>query len=293
MQCGGQQPRRSVVTSIPIPPLDVPGLLRKHSLRPQKGLGQNFLVETTYLERIVSVAEIGADDEVLEIGPGLGSLTRYLCRAAGRVVAVELDARIIPALAEVLKAFSNVEIVQGDILDVEVGKYFPRPGYLVVANIPYYITSALLRKLLEAPNPPNRLVLTVQKEVAQRICAQAGDLSLLALSVQLYGEPRIAASIPAGAFYPAPKVDSAVVRVDLFDRPRLPKTEQDLFFRLAKAGFGQKRKTLANTLSAGMGWKKAEAEAILLAAQIEPRRRAETVGLEEWFKLVGVVKSEK
>jgi 16S rRNA (adenine1518-N6/adenine1519-N6)-dimethyltransferase len=166
-----------------------------------------------------------------------------------------------------------------------------KPGYLVVANIPYYITSALIRHLLEARLPPRRLVLTIQREVAERICAAPGDLSLLALSVQAYGDPRSVARIPAGAFYPMPKVDSAIVRVDLFISPRVPPHQVELFFRLAKAGFSQKRKTLRNALSGGMRWTPEQAQRSLQAAGIVPNRRAETLSLEEWLRLVEQVEA--
>jgi len=162
------------------------------------------------------------------------------------------------------------------------GEAGPPPRYRVVANIPYYITSALIRHLLEAPQPPELLVLTVQREVAERICAAPGELSLLALSVQVYGQPKIAARIPAGAFYPPPKVDSAVIRLDLYDQPRIPAPLLPTFFRLAKAGFSQKRKTLRNALAGGLGWKPVQAEALLHQAGIDPGRRAETLSLEEW-----------
>jgi len=158
-------------------------------------------------------------------------------------------------------------------------------GYLVVANIPYYITSNVIRHLLEAECKPRLLVLTIQREVAERICSPQGDLSLLALSVQLYGTPRIAARIPAGAFYPAPKVDSSVLRIDLFPEPFIPEEEIGKFFRLAKAGFSQKRKTLRNSLSAGLAWKPERAVNLLLDNGIDPQRRAETLSLEEWRRL--------
>ena len=154
-----------------------------------------------------------------------------------------------------------------------------------MANIPYYITSAVIRHLLEAEIKPQRMVLTVQREVATRICAAPPKLSLLALSVQVYGQPRIATKIPAGAFYPAPKVDSAVVSIELYPEPLIPAPLLDDFFRLAKAGFGQKRKTLRNAIAAGMGWEKPRAEAALEGAGINPQRRAETLSLEEWEAL--------
>ncbi len=266
-------------------PLDIPSLLRQFGLRPDKRLGQNFLTDPAALNRVVENAGIEPSDEVLEIGPGLGSLTRLVAEKARRVVAVELDSDLLPPLRSVLSDFSNVEIVAGDILDLDPSRLMSGTGYLVVANIPYYITSALIRHLLEARFPPRRLVLTVQKEVARRICARPGDLSLLALSVQVYGDPQIVASIPAGAFYPSPKVDSAVVRVDLYPEPVIPRDRLSAFFRLAKAGFSQKRKMLRNALSAGLAWPTSKPEQLLLSAGIDPKRRAETLSLPEWRAL--------
>ena len=269
------------------PPLpDVPELLRRYGLRPDKRLGQNFLIDQEALQRVVETACIQPDDQVLEIGPGLGSLTVLLARQARSVVAVELDANLIPALRSVVSAFSNVHIVQGDILALSPADLVAQAGYLVVANIPYYITSALIRHLLEASLPPRRLVLTVQREVAQRICAEPGDMSMLALSVQVYGQPRIAAHIPAVAFYPAPKVDSAVVCVDILPSPLVVEAELPLFFRLAKAGFSQKRKTLRNALSGGMHWSTEQTQTLLNAAGIDPQRRAETLSIAEWRKII-------
>jgi len=280
-----------------LPPLDVSGLLKRYGLRPDKRLGQNFLVDESALQRVVQAAEVTEEDAVLEVGPGLGNLTRHLADLARLVIAVEIDARFIPALKEVLLPFKNIRIVQGDILSLNPTELImeradAKSGYLVVANIPYYITSALFRHLLEANKKPDRMVLTVQREVAERICAAPGDMSLLALSVQVYGQPKVAATIPAGAFYPPPKVDSAVVRVELYPEPQIPASELPAFFRLVKAGFSQKRKTLRNALSGGMHWETSLTAQILQAASIDPMRRAETLNLEEWRNLVAVYQSE-
>jgi 16S rRNA (adenine1518-N6/adenine1519-N6)-dimethyltransferase len=272
------------------PALNVPELLRTYGLRPDKRLGQNFLIDPIALNEVIQAADIDAEASVLEIGPGLGGLTRLLARRARRVVAVELDANLLPPLYQVLAPFSNVEIVQGDILTHDPARLMGAAGYRVVANIPYYITSALIRHLLEARLKPQRLVLTVQREVAERMCAMPGDLSLLALSVQVYGTPTIVARIPAEAFYPAPKVDSAVVRVEMSDHPAIPPADLESFFRLAKAGFSQKRKTLRNALAGGLRLEKAEASALLEAAGVDPMRRAETLSLEEWGKLVAAAR---
>lgn len=272
--------------------LIVPELLRRYGLRPEKSLGQNFLTDEQALRQIIQIAELSPEDYVLEIGPGLGSLTRWLAETARQVIAIELDESLFPPLQEVLRPYPNIRLIQGDILSFAPDQLLPpeaeSTGYLVVANIPYYLTSALIRHLIEARRKPRRLVLTVQKEVAERICAAPGSLSLLALSVQVYGEPVLAARIPAGAFYPPPKVDSAVVRVDLFPQPRLPVEQLPQFFQLAKAGFSQKRKTLRNSLAAGMHWTPQQAEAILLQAGIDPGRRAETLSLTEWERLTEV-----
>jgi 16S rRNA (adenine1518-N6/adenine1519-N6)-dimethyltransferase len=276
------------------PPLDIPGILRRHNLRPNKRLGQNFLVDPTALQSVVEAANLQACDNVLEIGPGLGSLTRLLAARVRRVVAVELDPSLILPLKQVIEPYSNVQIIQGDILAFDPTRLMSEPGhdrpspYLVVANIPYYITSALIRRLLETGMPPNRLVLTVQREVAERICAAPGEMSLLALSVQIYGKPYLTARIPCSAFYPLPKVDSSVVRVDIFTHPSTPSALVPLLFRLAKAGFSQKRKTLRNALSGGMRWTSQQTTEILGLAEIDPQRRAETLSIQEWVRLAEI-----
>lgn len=279
--------------ALDLTPLDIPALLRRHNLTPKKGLGQNFLVDSSALSKLVAAAELPANASVLEIGPGLGSLTRYLARAAGRVVAVELDQNLIPILQTALAGQDNVTIIHADILKINPEDLDLPPGYLVVANIPYYITSAILRHLLAAPVRPSRIVLTVQREVAERICAAAGDHSLLSLSVQVYGEPRPVLRIPAGAFFPPPQVDSTTLRIDIYDHPRIPAVQLDPFFRLAKAGFSQKRKTLRNALSAGLAWSGVKTAGLLTSAGIDPMRRAETLDLDEWARLTRGFLEEK
>jgi 16S rRNA (adenine1518-N6/adenine1519-N6)-dimethyltransferase len=271
------------MTGLSLPPLNVAALLRQHGLRPRKDLGQNFLQDESALQKIVAVADLEPADAVLEIGPGLGSLTRHLALAARTVTAVELDQNLFPALNAVLAPYSNVRLVHGDILELDPAELMDASDYVVVANIPYYITSAVIRHLLESASRPRRIVLTVQSEVAERICAGPGDMSLLALSVQVYGKPSIEKTIPAEAFYPAPKVDSAVVKIEIYPEPVIPSARLEAFFRLAKSGFGQKRKTLRNSLGALVG--RDQAESILTAAGIDPMRRAETLSLEEWGKV--------
>jgi 16S rRNA (adenine1518-N6/adenine1519-N6)-dimethyltransferase len=272
-----------------ISPLNARELLRRYGLRPDKRLGQNFLVEASALAKIISATGITFGETVLEIGPGLGAMTCELARRAGLVITVELDGRLMPPLEDMLAPYPNVRLIEGDILGLEVDQLIDSPTYLVVANIPYYITSALIRHLLEARHQPDRMVLTVQREVSQRICSDQGKMNLLALSVQVYGKPEVKARLPAGAFYPAPKVDSAVVRVDLYSTPVIPVPYLDTFFRLAKAGFSQKRKTLRNALAGGMHWSKSQASEILQSAEIDPKRRAETLSLVEWERLARAV----
>jgi 16S rRNA (adenine1518-N6/adenine1519-N6)-dimethyltransferase len=271
-------------------PLDVPRLLRDFNLRPKRRLGQNFLVDESALARVAAAAEIAPEDTVLEIGPGLGSLTRHLAGLAARVVAVEVDTDLLPALSAVLAPHSNVTIIAGDILNLDLRAALGRPASLkVAANIPYYITSAVIRRLLEAEVRPASVVLTVQREVAERICASPGEMSLLAVSVQYYSRPRVAGRIPAGAFYPRPQVDSSILRLEVLTEPAVAGVETEQFFRVAKAGFGQKRKQLHNALKAGLGLNDAETRQALVSAGVEGSRRAETLSLAEWGALARVL----
>ena len=266
--------------------LDIFPLLQKYQVQPKKSLGQNFLVDPNGLNKVLQAAKVSPEDTVLEIGAGLGSLTYFLAQQSRQVVAVELDHRLIAPLREVLAGFTNVTICEGDMLKLSPDVLIDAERYVVVANIPYYITSALIRHLLEANHKPTRMVLTVQQEVAERILARDGKMSLLALSVQVYGKPELKARIPAGCFYPPPEVDSAVLSIELYQEPLVPSGSLDLFFKLAHAGFAQKRKTLRNTLATGMNESPAWAEKLLTAAGIDPQRRAETLSMQEWKQLV-------
>jgi 16S rRNA (adenine1518-N6/adenine1519-N6)-dimethyltransferase len=269
----------------------IAALLRAHGLRPRKGLGQNFLTDPVAQARIVEAATLSTADAVVEVGAGLGTLTRLLAAEAGHVVAVELDTSLAQILRQEVADLPNVQVVQGDVLRVaDFG--FPHLGYKVVGNLPYYITSAVLRHFLAKKPRPALLVVTVQREVAERIVAQPGGMSILAVSVQLYGQPQIVARIPAGAFYPAPQVDSAVVRVAVADGPVVPLGEgvsEEEFFRAVRAGFGQKRKTLRNSLKAGLALPAGEVEAALNRAGVDAQRRAETLSLEEWAAVTRAV----
>ncbi|MBI3959328.1 MAG: ribosomal RNA small subunit methyltransferase A [Chloroflexi bacterium] len=269
---------------------------------PKKSLGQNFLVDESHLARIAAAAELSPMDTVLEIGPGLGVLTRHLAAQAGRVVAVELDDRLIPVLQELFADQPRVSFVHADILQVDPATLLAdngrqttddqspvanrqSPPYKVVANLPYYITSAVLRHLLESPQPPTLAVVMVQREVAQRIVAQPGEMSLLAIGVQFYAEAKIVQKVPAGAFHPRPKVDSAVLRLDVRPQSAVAGVDPAWYFAVVRAGFGQKRKQLRNSVAAGLGLSKEATEAGLAAAGIDASRRAETLSLTEWGAL--------
>ncbi len=270
--------------------LNAQALLREYGLQPKKSLGQNFLVDPNGLDKVMLAAGVGPKDTVLEIGAGLGSLTVLLAQAARQVVALEIDRGLLPPLTKVTSAYKNVRIVEGDVLKLPLEELVPGEGYLVVANIPYYISSAIIRRLLETETRPERMVLTVQQEVAERICAKDGKLSLLALSVQVFGAPKIEARIPSGCFFPAPDVDSAVLSIALYPQPLIALDALDDFFRLAHAGFSQKRKTLRNALSAGLGLPASETEKLLATAEIDPQRRAETLSITEWGQLTAAWK---
>ena len=263
-------------------------ILERFGLSPKKSLGQNFLFDDYVLARIAAAADLTPDDTVLEIGPGLGALTRHLAHNARRVVAVEIDDRFMPILKEQLTDYPNVELILADILDVQPADYF-QSSYKVVANVPYYITGAILRHLLAGTHKPTLMVLTVQQEVAERLTAEPGDLSLLAVSVQFYGRVEIVEKIKAGAFWPRPDVDSAVVRINLYDQRVVAPEEDKAFFRLVKAGFSQKRKQLQKNLRSLVG-DKTNTRQVLVEAGIDGTRRAETLTLEEWAAVYRALK---
>lgn len=273
--------------------LDLSFLLKKYAIRPKKSLGQNFLSDPNGLQKVVDAARLSADDEVLEIGAGLGSLTVLLAQLARQVTAIEIDRTLLPALGEAISPYPNIELIKGDILEIPPETLSLADGYVVVANIPYYITSAIIRHLLASTHKPGRLVMTIQKEVAERILARDGKHSLLSLSVQVYGKPEITAVIPAGCFYPAPDVDSAVIRINLFPEPAIPLQSIGDFFILAHAGFAQKRKTLRNSLSAGLKLTTDETDSLLSAASVNPQRRAETLAIKEWNQLTKIFQELK
>jgi 16S rRNA (adenine1518-N6/adenine1519-N6)-dimethyltransferase len=264
-------------------------LLQKYKIRPNRRLGQNFLVDPRSLSKVITAAELTGEENVLEVGAGLGALTCRLAQVAQQVFSVEVDKRFLPLLEEVAGHYENVILIYGDILELNVTTIIEEGSYMVIANIPYNITSALIRHLLESDKPAERLVLTVQCEVAERIIAEPGSLSLLAVSVQIYGKPQIAARIPAKAFYPKPKIDSAVLRVDIHPEPIVGQAYLPTLFRLARAGFGQKRKQLRNSLAGGLRLSPSVVVEWLQQAAIPPTSRAQELGLDAWVQLTQVV----
>jgi 16S rRNA (adenine1518-N6/adenine1519-N6)-dimethyltransferase len=273
--------------------VDARAVLHRHGLRPDKRLGQNFLVDPAGLERVMRAADLGPSDTVLEIGAGVGTLTARLAREVRQVLAVELDARLIPPLTEVVGRLANVRVIQADILRLDLAPLIRGEPFRVVANVPYQITSHLLRRLMEMPDGPDRVVLTLQAEVVDRVVATAGEMSLLALSVQVYGAARRMAGIPAGAFFPAPRVDSAVLRIDRHLRPLIPAELLPAFFRLARAGFQQRRKQLRNALASGLGQPAESVARTLVRASIRPEARAQELSFEDWERLARVLVAEQ
>ncbi len=277
-------------------------MLRRYDLKARKRLGQHFLIDDEVLRLIIFAAEIAPTDIILEVGPGLGILTRELAGKAGRVIAIELDDKLAALLEQTLSSFHNVTIINENILHIDLPALLPEPKsslpgaevhYKVVANLPYYITSPVLHHFLQASVKPQTIIVMVQKEVAEAIVAEPGQRSVLSNMVQLYGKPKIVSYVPAQSFYPAPEVDSAILRIDVYPRPVVAITDEKGFFELIRAGFTARRKQIANSLAQGLGFHKNTALELLGKAGINPHRRAETLTLEEWAQLWEVFTREK
>lgn len=265
-------------------PAQTRALLRRFGLRARKGLGQHFLTDRAVLKKVAAAAELGPADVVVEVGPGLGILTRELVKKAGRVIAVEVDEKLASALTQILADTPNLTVLNADMLQIEPQSLIAKDcPYKVIANIPYYITSPLLRHFLEARLKPERMVVMVQKEVAQAISAAPGEMSLLSVSVQCYARPTIVDYVPARSFYPEPKVDSAILRLDVYETPAVAGVKG--FFEVVRAGFCAPRKQLRNALAQGLCLPPKEAATLLEEAGISPQRRAQTLTLEEWARL--------
>jgi 16S rRNA (adenine1518-N6/adenine1519-N6)-dimethyltransferase len=270
-------------------------LMRKFGIKPSKGLGQNFLTDKNILGKIVASAEIGKDDQVLEIGPGIGTLTRELAARADKVVAVEIDKRLLPVLEHAVEPFGNVDVINGDILALDLKALWRdcfKGKAIVAANLPYYVTSPIVMKLLEEGLPLKRIVIMVQKEVARRMCAAPGgkDYGALSIAVQYHSLPGIIAVVPPTVFIPPPTVSSAIVRLDIGENKRYAVKDEKLLFRLVKAAFGQRRKTLINALSSGFTLlDRNRLNDSLAYCGIDPGRRGETLSIEEFCCLADYI----
>jgi 16S rRNA (adenine1518-N6/adenine1519-N6)-dimethyltransferase len=271
-------------------------LLRQVGFKPKKRLGQHFLIDESVLERILSAAELSPGDIVVEVGPGLGILTEGLARQGTKVIAVEFDAKLVALLKKRLAAFPDVRIVHADILKVTPGQLLKdnlgaselTRGYKVIANLPYYITSPILSHFLEAQPRPLEMVIMVQKEVGEAIAAAPGNMRLLSVKTQFYSRPAIITYVPAASFYPPPKVDSAILRLDVYPRPPLIKSgvlDADSFFDIVMHAFSAPRKQLRNSLAHSLEMPPSQVASLLEKAGIEAKRRAETLSLDEWREL--------
>lgn len=263
---------------------ELKSLLQSHNLWAKKKLGQNFLVDEEALEKIIQAAELEKSDNVVEVGPGTGFLTERLIQSVQKVVAVEYDPDMVTVLEGKFARVDNLEIIRSDILKFNPPRRI-KFDYKVVANIPYYITSPLLKHFLQSDHRPSLMVILVQKEVAEKIVGLTGK-SMVTMQTQVFGKPEIIAFVPANSFYPAPKVDSAILKINVYDQPLVPEDQLKDFFRLVGFGFSQKRKKLANTLSAGLRLDVGKVRDILKKAGIDPNLRAENLEVEDWKKLL-------
>ena len=276
-------------------PIRTRAILEKYGFSFKKSLGQNFLIDPNILTRIVDHANISEDTGTIEIGPGIGALTEHLARRSKKVVAFEIDQRLLPILNETLSPYSNVEIIHSDVLKADVKtvieeKFTDVKDIMVVANLPYYVTTPIIMKLLEEKLPIRGIVVMLQKEVADRISAKPGtkDYGSLSIAVQYYTTAEIVMTVPKTVFVPQPNVDSAIIRLTVLDQPAVEMKDEDFFFQVIKASFAQRRKTILNNLTNQLPLGKEKKEAIvaaLNAAHIEPGRRGETLTIEEFARL--------
>jgi 16S rRNA (adenine1518-N6/adenine1519-N6)-dimethyltransferase len=271
--------------TVPITPAE-PG---RHHVFPRKSLGQHFLVDQGALRRVIAAADVQPTDLVVEIGPGTGLLTRLLAEKAERVIAVEMDEALVARLRDDLGGFQNLSIVHGDAREWDpatVGE-----PYKVVANLPYYAATPIVRRFLECSLPPSVMAVTVQREVAQSMTASPGKMRTLSVATQLYGKPRIAGYIRPGSFRPPPKITSAIVSIEVYKEPALSLDDTDAFFQVVRAGFSSARKQLRNSLGHSFDIAGVQMEEVLQEAGIAPRLRAEAISLEDWGRLYGVFRS--
>ena len=264
-------------------------VIQENNFTFRKSYGQNFLIDSHVLDKIVSAAEIDSDTEVLEIGPGIGTLTQYLAEAAKSVTAVEIDDKLIPILEKTLADYDNVKVIHGDILKQDIAALFEGKHFKIVANLPYYITTPIIMNLLESRVPADSITVMIQKEVAERMMASPGtkDYGALSLAVQFYAEPYLAANVPPNCFMPRPNVGSAVIRLKRLETPPVQVKDEQLMFKLIRAAFNQRRKTLANAVKnfEGLKFTREEVENGIKSIGLDERIRGEAMSLEQFAKL--------
>ena len=267
-------------------------LLKQFDFRMTKRLGQNFLIDKNILDEIIEGAELTKDDYVLEIGPGMGSMTQKLCESAGKVVAIEIDKKLIPVLSVTLAEYDNITVINGDILKLDLKEvlkeHFGDSKAKVIANLPYYITTPIIMKLLEEKLDLQSITIMVQKEVGDRIKAVPGGkvYGALSVAVQYYAKPSQVLFVPPQSFIPQPDVDSIVLKLDILPKPAVEVESESLFFKVVKASFGQRRKTLLNALTAGnFGLSKEQMKEVLISVDVEENRRGETLSLQEFANI--------
>jgi 16S rRNA (adenine1518-N6/adenine1519-N6)-dimethyltransferase len=267
-------------------PKTIKEIFEKNNIKPNKILGQNFLIDKNILDKIIKASDLKPTDIVLEVGPGIGTLTQELAKKTKKVFSVEKDQLMLSVLKETLKDYKNIKLINQDILKFEISDLFKNSkikNYKIISNIPYYLTSPLIRKFLESENQPKEIILMIQKEVAQRICSNPPKMSLLSVSVQFYAEPKIISYVSKNCFWPAPKIDSAIIKITPFGSK--PSLDPNLFFKIVKAGFSQPRKQIAGNLSKNLKLPKTQIDNWLIKNNIKPNQRAETLYIEDWKNL--------
>ncbi|MCH5304023.1 MAG: 16S rRNA (adenine(1518)-N(6)/adenine(1519)-N(6))-dimethyltransferase RsmA [Ruminococcus sp.] len=266
-------------------------ILSRHGFNFSKGLGQNFLINPSVCPRMAELS--GADEGVgvIEIGPGIGVLTQELCALADKVVAIEIDKRLIPVLSETLDEFDNIKVINDDVMNLDLNKLiedeFKGMRVVVCANLPYYITSPVIMKLLEDKLPVENITVMVQKEAAQRICAEVGtrDSGAVTVAVNFYSKPEMLFGVSAGSFMPAPKVDSAVMRLNVYKEPLFKLEDSKIFFKVVKAAFSQRRKTVLNSISSSLGLEKSTVNKLLTESGVNPQARAEKLSMDDFYEI--------
>ena len=271
-------------------------IIQEYQFKFSKSLGQNFLIDKNILEKIVQAAEITEEDYVIEIGPGIGSLTQHIADKCRKIVAVEIDKHLLPILAKTLVEYDNIEVIHGDVLKVDLHKLiqdrFQGQKVKVIGNLPYYVTTPIVMKLLEEKVPISSMTIMIQQEVAQRMEAKPStkDYGALSIAVQYYCQPKILLKVPPTVFIPQPKVSSTIIRLDILERPRVYVENEKLFFRIIKDAFGKRRKTLLNALSTGtLKLNKDLVKEALTTADIDGNRRGETLSIQEFAKLANIL----